>query len=348
MRSKYRLIVPLFVVLLVSLWFGARVDSSSAQAGEAYELIDAVNALRAANGLPPYRINAALMSSAQGHSDYQAAVGTITHTGAGGMHPIDRARAAGYGGGATIFISENIAGGIGFDVGDVIIMWQGDDLHLNTMLGPNYTDIGAGVATDGTKTYYTIDVGYVSGQAGSGAVNPPQATPSSEENSDENNTSQEVALIMPIVVSSPREDGSIVHVVEPGQFLYPIAQAYQVPVQDILQLNNLTLESIIRPGDELLIKAADKTPDPTETIEADPQSTQTPKIEGKIATVQPTTRHEFTLEATATREPSPQPTSIVENKPDSGSRGTVILILGAIISLGTAALVLLWAARRSA
>jgi uncharacterized protein YkwD len=98
------------VILLLLMLFG-NSKQSSAQAGDPYSMIDAVNNLRASNGLPPYEIDSILMSIAQGHSDYQAAIGEVTHTGAGGTRPRDRAAAAGYGGGGTFFISENIAGG---------------------------------------------------------------------------------------------------------------------------------------------------------------------------------------------------------------------------------------------
>jgi uncharacterized protein YkwD len=78
-----------------------------AQAGDAWQLIAEVNGLRAAYGLPPYEINNSLMAAAQGHSDYQAQIGTWTHTGSGGSRPHDRAIAAGFGGGAQVFVSEN-------------------------------------------------------------------------------------------------------------------------------------------------------------------------------------------------------------------------------------------------
>ena len=63
----------MLLTILLSL-FG-NVTRGSAQAGDPYSLIDAVNNLRAANGLSPLQINSILMSTAQGHSDYQAAIG---------------------------------------------------------------------------------------------------------------------------------------------------------------------------------------------------------------------------------------------------------------------------------
>ena len=71
--------------------------------------------------------------------------------------------AAGYGGGGTFFISENIAGGTDLSVDGAISMWLGDDPHIQTMLGASYQEIGAGVAKSGGFVYYTIDVAYVAG-----------------------------------------------------------------------------------------------------------------------------------------------------------------------------------------
>ena len=142
------------------------LDLPSVQAAQdlsAYDLIVAVNQLREANNLPPYQINPALMKAAQAHSEYQASIGNITHTGKGGTSAQDRAVAAGYGGGGTIFVSENIAGGSSLTPQGAVQIWQGDSLHLNTMLGASYTDVGAGVAKANGGIYYTLNAGYVAG-----------------------------------------------------------------------------------------------------------------------------------------------------------------------------------------
>src|SRR4030066_2023194 len=170
MKRNLILLCFLFSLILVALLGNS--SPSNAQAGDAYSLIDAVNNLRAANGLPAYQVDSILMAVAQGHSDYQAAIGQVTHTGAGGTRPRDRAAAAGYGGGGTFFISENICGGTDQSIEQTIICWSQDDAHLNTMLGPSYQDIGAGVSVSNGFVYYTIDVAYV---AGGSNYSPPAA-----------------------------------------------------------------------------------------------------------------------------------------------------------------------------
>jgi len=250
-RNLIHLSVAFAIILLVLF-----VNSmpGSAQAGDPYALIDAVNNLRDANGLPAYQSNGILMSIAQAHSDYQAAIGVVTHTGAGGTRPRDRAAAAGYGGGGTFFISENIAGGTDLSVDGVISMWLGDDPHIQTMLGASYQEIGAGVSVSNGFVYYTIDVAYV---AGGGNYSPPATSQPGGP------TAIPVYLVQ---TSTPNPDGSVVHTVLSGQTLIGIAKAYGILVAEIKDLNNLTSDNIYV-GDKLLIHLAN-TPGPTSTITA--------------------------------------------------------------------------------
>lgn len=344
---KVGLVAGLLLALLLLL--GALASPGQAQSGEAYALIDAVNQLRAANGLPPYRVDGTLMSVAQRHSEYQASIGSITHTGPGGSRPKDRARAAGYGGGATIFVSENIAGGTSLDVQSVVSMWQGDAPHLNTMLSSSYTDIGAGVSSDGKITYYTIDVAYIAGQGGSGsgsdgsgsAANAP-AAPVAQD------TPVPVAVIMPVLVASPNPDGSVVHVVESGQALSLISQAYGVSLPDILSLNGLTQESIIRPGDEVLIKVADVTPTslPTHT------STPAPATPTSMTLIAPPTAI-ATEAAFSTLPGTVQESSLTsgvseQNQSWSIKSNTILVVIGVLVAVGTALLVIAWSLKRGA
>ena len=67
--------------------------------------------------------------------------------------------------------------------------------------------------------------------------------------------------------ATPGPDGYIKHTVLEAQFLFHIADLYGVNLQEILTLNNLTVDSIINPGDILIIKKIElPTPEPTETL----------------------------------------------------------------------------------
>ncbi|MBK5108190.1 MAG: hypothetical protein JJE12_08655, partial [Anaerolineales bacterium] len=217
----------------------AEPTSSSAQAGDASQLIAEVNALRAAYGLSPYEVNSALMSAAQKQSDYQASIGTWTHTGSNGSRPHDRAVAAGYGGGAQVFVSENVAMGIDLSTSRTVNeMWQ-DAIHLETMISPRYTHIGAGAGHAEGWVYYTIVVGYIAGSAGSDTV-PEQPPPPSGTDAETTSIPAVVLVpIEPIAISAPSADGSIQHVVQLGQFLENIANAYDMELSDLMALNSL-------------------------------------------------------------------------------------------------------------
>jgi len=101
-------------------------------------------------------------------------------------------------------------------------------------------------------------------------------------------TEASVEVINPIWVATPREDGSVVHVVEQGQTLWNIAAAYQVTLQEVLTLNDLTKDSLIFPGEELLIKSVSNIPESTstQTVTSTRQVTGVPTI---TSTIQPQT-----------------------------------------------------------
>ena len=131
MKRISRIILALIFLLPALL---SQPESTLAQAGDASQLIAEVNGLRAAYGLPALKVDSSLISAAQKHSNYQAQIGSWTHTGAGGSSPRDRAVAAGFGGGAQVVISENVAAGVNLSPNKAVYeMWQ-DALHLETMI----------------------------------------------------------------------------------------------------------------------------------------------------------------------------------------------------------------------
>ncbi len=68
--------------------------------------------------------------------------------------------------------------------------------------------------------------------------------------------------------ATPGLDGGIRHVVLEGQFLYNIVELYGVSLDTILALNGLTAESVIHPGDILVIVKGGDLPLETPTTEA--------------------------------------------------------------------------------
>jgi LysM repeat protein len=249
-------IAGLALAILILVVLRLEVSRASASIASASEVIQLVNQLRRANGLQPYQVNQALMAAAQAHSDYQAAQGSVTHNGQGGSRPHDRAVANGYGDGAAVSVSENIAGGSNLSASGAVNWWQGDNLHLTTMLSPNYQEVGAGVAESGDTVYYTLVAGYVSGSP------PPPASEGTSPTSSSTQVNPEATAIAAasIKIATPRPDGAVVHVVEQGQVLWNISVAYKVSLTELMALNNLTDRSVIYPGDKLLIHLAEATP----------------------------------------------------------------------------------------
>jgi LysM repeat protein len=213
------------------------------------ELIAAINNYRQQNGVHTLSENSILMSLAQNQSNYQASTGDISHTGPGGTKPIDRAYAAGYGDGNKIFLSEIIFGGYNLTVDDAMTWWKGSSLHNRVMLDSQYLEIGAGVTTDGDWSYFTAEIAWVTG------ISAPAGAGESASSGDTSESQDESApLPMPIIKSTPNEDGSIIHVIQEGQTLWSIAAVYEVDLDTLLKQNNLTRTSLVFPGDEIIVR----------------------------------------------------------------------------------------------
>lgn len=219
-------------------------------AGSPYDLVTAVNALRASFGLPPYNINAILMSTAQAQADFLAATGSMTHSGPGGIGFTERLLSAGYplAGDLSLggFRAENITGGNESMPAEAAVdRWTGDALHLDTMVSQNLTEIGAGVAVSNGRVYYVIDA------ARPTTTGEPQLAGTSVEGGSP--VPEIVAVMNPVVVSTPNAQGQLIHEVKPGQTLWQIAISYETNIDEIKLLNNL-LDNNIYPGNRLLVK----------------------------------------------------------------------------------------------
>jgi LysM repeat protein len=203
------------------------------------------------------------MYTAQSQADFMAATGSMTHSGPGGIGLTDRLLAAGYplAGDLSLggFRSENITGGHeGKTAQEAVNGWTGDAPHLNTMISPSLTEIGAGVAVSGGRVYYVIDAAR---PTDSGA--PPVAVPSVGGGSAVPGVA---AVILPVTLSTPDADGNIIHEVQAGQTLWQIAIAYEARIDEIKGLNNL-FDNNIYPGNRLLIKKSSApTGSPTEAV----------------------------------------------------------------------------------
>jgi LysM repeat protein/tetratricopeptide (TPR) repeat protein len=82
--------------------------------------------------------------------------------------------------------------------------------------------------------------------------NKSSGNPTNGNSSNAEESSKEV--ISPIKLSTPNAEGIIIHTVQAGQSLWNIAAAYEVELAELMAINNLTKDSLIYPGEELIIK----------------------------------------------------------------------------------------------
>jgi LysM repeat protein len=274
----------LYLILMMTLWgaLWASPFPAHAQAGSAQALIDLVNQIRTANGLPALIVDPILMATAQATAETMASSGTCAHIG----NVSGRVAAAGYGGGATVFATENIACGYNRTVEQVVYQDWADATHMLPMTQANYVHVGAGVVESGDgRVYYVLHAAYFAGAAagytprapvaGTAAVTTPQ-------------------IIIPVQTATPQSDGSIVHKVQPGQSLWSIAIAYGVKIADLIALNHLAPTPVLWAGQDLIVRPSftptlsptvtPTVPPPTRT----PTPTPTPRTPTPTRTITPT------------------------------------------------------------
>lgn len=244
--------LSLITILVGILSFLLIYSPVSAQTGSASDLINMVNNLRQSQGLAPYTVDSFLMGFAQTQSDYMASLGTWTHTRADGSTAFD------YG------IKENVAMGTDMSVSYCVYTAWSDAVHWQTMTGYATGKVGAGVTLSDGYVYYTLNI-------------LPEESIYVENVEDENNTEsintsvsqyENLRYIQQVITSTPNEDGIITHVVQYGETLWTIAEAYGVPIDRILSNSGLSQSTTeLFEGQQLIIQTATE---PTSTVSPTP------------------------------------------------------------------------------
>jgi uncharacterized protein YkwD/LysM repeat protein len=287
----------------------AKPQSAPQQSVTAQDLLNLVNGLRTANGLPALTINNILMSTAQATAQQMADQNLTWHIGGTSA----RVKAAGYGGGATVWATENFATHTNATIEWIQQVWA-DEWHMIPMKNPIYGDLGAGIATaaDG-RVYYVVHAAYTSTHycgeyIGPGGITIPTiqagtreagGTPSDNPPDDDMSN-----WMQPVVKATPNANGELVHEVLYGHTLWTIAITYDTKIDLIKQMNGIYGDNIY-PGDTLLIPTSEflalsQTPTPAET----PQSLAFLTESTQPAATKTPTR-------TATTTPRPETLSVV-------------------------------------
>lgn len=229
------LLVGLLVLSPPARASAAQRDSHSRQdpAPTADALIQAVNDLRVANGLPALSPNAILSSVAQDQAYALAASeGAVGHERPCGMTLGQDLLSRGYPllGDLSLdgYRSENWVQASSVD--EAIQFWLGDDPHTNTMLSPNRNDIGAAVAGTEPTYYFVLETAWStsSGQMQSAAYPiltgiPMTQTACHGEATQYAEYSNLPQYSVPVLKSTPLPNGDVIHEVKYGQALWSIA-----------------------------------------------------------------------------------------------------------------------------
>lgn len=297
----------------------------------AQELIDEVNALRSSNGLPPYKVNSTLMDVAQDHADYLATKNIVTHFGADGSRPYQRAVAAGYAVAGDLSaggsFGENVHSGANLSSKGIVTFWQSDTVNSETMLSEIFVDVGVGEATATGITYYVL----VAGLEGDALPVITASTTTVSTTSASTPSALEFVIATaggfgtPAIIvslSTPLENGEIFHIVKKNEGLWSIALAYSTTVEQLKLLNGLATDEIFE-GQNLLVFRP--LPD-----------TATPTLPAATATLGiPTSTPTLPASPTATSTATPVPTPPVSRQ----SSGIVVgaIVLAALFAAGIGA-----------
>jgi hypothetical protein len=111
--------------------------------------LDELNAIRAKVGAPPLQLSSKLTQAAQKHSDDQAKMRNMSHTGSDGSSPTQRINRAGIKGGQT---GENVAWNQR-DWSAATQVWVKSPGHYKNMIDKGFKYVGFGA----TNKYYTED-----------------------------------------------------------------------------------------------------------------------------------------------------------------------------------------------
>src|SRR4030042_5160376 len=156
-----KILLPALMALALLFYPLSTALGAPQKAPSAYDVIAAVNTLRASHGLPPYDVDPILMMAAQTQADYLASTPTFGsgHVGPGGTDADARAIALGFPYVQGLDINENW--GMlqeGEPIETLIFRMGGDALHMHTMLHDRGQLMGVGVAVTDEVAYIILDV----------------------------------------------------------------------------------------------------------------------------------------------------------------------------------------------
>ncbi len=253
---RLKLVITLLSVSISLNWLSTSAKANSFPPNTPGDLIAQTNAARKSYGYNPLQEDSFLMQSAQTSAEIMAEADNCTHAMYLGYPSVtERAKKLGYGNNNAAFVTENIACLNGGNSSFYTKEWSTDD-YLLPVSGPQaslYKHIGAGAAQGNSgKWYYVVHAGYTTG-AYNNPSPPPFSTPLPAKPT--RSVTPDLQNTLSLTATHQEEDGSLWHVVKPGQTFSTIAQKYSVTVEYLKTLNNRQSDTLFA-GEKILIQPA--------------------------------------------------------------------------------------------
>ena len=247
------------------------------------DIITAVNNLRLANGLNALSVHPALMSvAADQASALAASEGAVGHERPCDMTLGQDLLSRGFPllGDLSLdgYRSENWVTAATME--EAMAFWQSDAEHMDTMVDPNRSHIGAAVAV-GDQVYMVLETAFAtsSGQMQYDAYAILTGIPQTQTacygiytQAAEYGVSPQDML--PVTRNTAMPNGDVIHEVKYGQALWTLAIQYDTTIIEIKKLNHLSSD-VISPGQKLLVKTGATQPVGTPFPSPSPVPTRT-------------------------------------------------------------------------
>jgi LysM repeat protein len=326
-----------FLALILSVLFPLRVVAAQDSTPEIVpptpaEVINAVNALRLSHGIHALSVHSALMQVAQLEADGIAS-GRGGHWRPDGLTLGQWLITMGYplSGDLSLdgYRSENW--GAASTAEEAVAMWLGDDIHTNTMLSVERSDIGVGIAVS-DQIYVVLETALqtASGKMQDDAYKFLTAIPMTQAayfagatQAAENGTLSQYSL--PVTMNTASPAGDVYHEVQYGQSLWSIAITYHTTIKQIQQLNNLYDTTVVE-GQKLLVVQGATQPAPSV------RSTDTAVTSTQVYLMTPTVTPSSTQEQAVFEY---NESNMQSNTYGIGAIGVAAIFLGALFAFMT-------------
>lgn len=267
-RALPAILILWIILAAVPAVFAADAGLTDTAAAFYAEIFREVNDQRVKNHVGEVQHDDCLDAAAQQQAEYLAEIGRLTDSGRYGETLRERVTDSGYGGDKSFTVREtNAMIWVDTDI-DYLMqqVWRMEQTSLRALFGSDVRQMGIGIADAADKHRYVVVIlaGLNDGSDGYSVTRPTYdyRTPKP--------TASVTPSPMPLITSTPHEDGGVYHVVQEGETFSEIALAYGLDWYTLSVRNHIALSDttpvVIMEGQVLVIEPTFTfTPTPTET-----------------------------------------------------------------------------------